>query len=121
MLAAHLFVTAVGMAFFVGIVWSASWIANRWLHRIAAFGIGALASIWLAQNIVRGIFHCLHAPRYVPPAPGEGGEGQMIFNCDSAGGVIDRVYLYVIGPLALITLILISVRFLRAKPVVNAP
>lgn len=101
------------MLVFVALLWGLMWAADRWLHRFAAIAIGASAIGWLSQNIVRGIAHCNAPPEFIPSLPGEGGEGRMVFNCDSAGGAIDRIYLYILGPacIALIGYLVIRIGF----------
>ena len=58
--------------------------------------------MYLFQSMVRGMIFCAREPAYIPPSDGDrilGRDGQMIHNCDSAGGVLDYLYLYFLAPL----------------------
>jgi hypothetical protein len=104
----------------VALIWGIMWAADRWLHLYAAMGVGIDAILYLVQNIARGIAYCNEDPVYVPPSPSEGGEGQIIANCDSAGGIVDRVYLYMVGPAAVLCLGVIMVRIWRRSRALSA-
>lgn len=111
MLGAMLIAMVVAMALFVGLVYAAMWVSRRWLTAWVSVGIAGLAATYLGQSIIRGVIHCSQPPTFIPPAPGSDGEGQMLFNCDSAGGLLDRIYIYVLGPMALLAVLWLALRF----------
>ncbi|WP_255328764.1 hypothetical protein [Paracoccus albicereus] len=89
---------AVMLSLILGFVWGMMWASRRWLHVNVALFIGFGTSLYFLQSILRGMVFCAKAPVFAPPEPGSGGEGQMIFNCDGAGGMLDRLYIYLLGP-----------------------
>lgn len=111
MLGAMLIAMVVAMALFVGLVWAAMSASRRWLTPWVSVGIAGLAATYLGQSIIRGVIHCSQPPLFMPPAPGSDGEGRMLFNCDSAGGLVDRAYIYVLGPMALLAVLWLAWRF----------
>ena len=101
-----------------GLIWSVMWGARRWVHAYLSLAIGVAAIVYFAQNIIRGMLFCAQKPRFVPPTPEEaalGNDGRMVFNCDSAGGVLDRVYLYILGPAFIVALCVVTFRFARRE------
>lgn len=111
MLGAVLISMVVMLALVVSVVWALMWASRRWLSAWASIGIGGLAVVYFVQSLVRGIIHCSQPPRFIPPEPGSGGEGRMEFNCDSAGGMLDRLYLYALGPATVAMLLWLCWRF----------
>jgi hypothetical protein len=94
-------------AVFVAIIGALMFVINRWLSAWAAVFVGAATFAYIAHNMVTGIIYCAAEPVYIPPSEVEaaaGSEGSMRFNCDSAGGVIEYLYLYFIAPLILVAL-----------------
>jgi hypothetical protein len=72
--------------------------ARRWLSAWVAIVIGAVTALFFVQHIVRGLIYCSQPSVFIQPPPGSDSEGRMIHFCDSAGGLPDRIYLYVLGP-----------------------
>ena len=62
------------------------WLAARLVHPMLAAVLGGAMIAWLAYATFNGFRTCAAPPVYVPPAPGDLGDGAMIFACDSAGG-----------------------------------
>ncbi|ODM48509.1 hypothetical protein CDZ96_07250 [Mameliella alba] len=111
MLGAMLISLVVTLALYVGLAWALMWASRRWLHVWVSIGLAVLAAGSLVQNIISGLIHCSQPPTFVPPELGSGGEGQMVFNCDAPGGMIDRFYLYFLGPVAVAAIIWLAWRF----------
>ncbi|MCH2165697.1 MAG: hypothetical protein MK098_13735 [Marinovum sp.] len=106
---------------FLAVLYGAMWASSKYLHSWAGPAIGAIAFLYLLQNMVSGILYCAQDPIIVPPTPEEtaaGSEGKMIANCDGGGGAIDRLYLYIIAPLLLLAIGWLVLRFSKkAVPV----
>jgi hypothetical protein len=104
------------VAAFVALVVALLWNSERWLGRRPALALQSTVFIYFAYTIAAGIVHCAAEPVYIAPTEAEaaaGSDGKMRFNCDSAGGVYDRLYLYFIGPLMLVALGTMVVRTWR--------
>lgn len=104
------------MLLFFSAIWLVSRLMNRVLGAWAAITVCAIPLVYLVQSVVRGMIHCAQDPTWIPPteeAALAGSEGTMVFNCDSAGGMVDYFYLYVIAPLTLVSLGFLSLRYWR--------
>ena len=75
--------------------------ARRWIGRWAAIGLGLVVIGYFGHGLVSGIAHCGADPTFVPQTGAGGGEDAVLFNCDGPGGVIDRLYLYLVAPVIL--------------------
>jgi hypothetical protein len=109
-------------AFFVILVWGILYLASLYLHRFLAVVIGGIVILYLLQNMVRGILYCAEEPQFIPPsedAAAQGGLGQMLHNCDGPGGAMEYMYLYVLAPLMIVTIGLLTVRYGRETGVVK--
>jgi hypothetical protein len=103
----------VAGAIFLGIVAILMWAADRWLGKWVATLTGGAAVAYIGYSIVSGMIYCAAEPVYIPPTDAEaaaGIEGAMHFNCDSAGGVFDRLYLYFVAPMVMIALVFMTWR-----------
>jgi len=105
LLAAYVVTLPVFMGLTVLAVWALMWVARRWLHIWVALAIGGAAVVYFVQNIIRGIIFCSQPGTFIEPEPGSGGDGTVVFNCDAAGGAIDRYYLYFVGPIGTAALV----------------
>lgn len=111
MLGAYLFAMIAAMACAIALVWLLMWAIRRWVHIYASILVGVLVVGFLIQTIVRGVIHCSQPGEWSPPSPEEGDEGAMLHNCDAAGGVLDRIYLGLAGPLAVAAMLLFVWRY----------
>ena len=94
-------------AIFIGVVAALMWATARWIGRWLAMVVGGIAFVYISYTITDGVIYCAADPVYIPPTNAEaaaGSEGAMRFNCDSAGGVLDRLYLHFAAPLLLLLL-----------------
>ena len=110
-----------GTLFFFAVLYGAMWASSKYLHAWAGPAIGAATFVYFLQNMVAGILHCAQEPIILPPTPGEaavGSEGTLVATCDSAGGALDRLYLYAVAPLLLLAIGWLILRFSKkAMPV----
>jgi hypothetical protein len=113
MLGAMLISLIVMMVLAFAIVWLAMWALRRWVHVYASIALGLLATAYFVQNIIRGHIHCAQPGEWIPPEPGSGGEGMQLHNCDAPFGAIDRLYLYYLGPVLVIGLCGLVLKFWR--------
>lgn len=117
-----LVILAVQSAIYVLFVYGLMYLANRFLHRVIAISIGLGATLLVLYAIVDQAIACNAEPEYIPPAPGEDGEGMMIFACDSVGGAIAYSFIYLIGPITVALCSLVTWRFwMKTKPLKIAP
>ena len=100
----------------VALVCCLMWVARRWVNDYVAVCIGMVAVVWFVQNLIRGIVFCGKS-EFIPPEPGSGGDGKVVFNCDGPGGVLDNLYLYYVGPTMVVVVIWFTWRF--AQPLMT--
>ena len=104
--------TALVSAAFALFVWGMMALAARWMSRWVSLIIGGAVIVYLSQNMVRGMMYCAVDPTYVPPDKFDtGSDGTMIFNCDSAGGLLDYSYLYLVAPITIAALCFLVWRY----------
>jgi hypothetical protein len=99
-------IVLITFAFFgalLGLSYLVLFLLNRFIHRYAAIAAGTAWIAYLGYSTISGLVYCSAEPVYVPPRLGELGDGQMISNCDSAGGAITRmVYFLTIPTIAIL-------------------
>ncbi len=94
-------------AIFIAVVAALMWATSRWIGKWLAMVVGGIAFVYIGYTIIDGMIYCAADPVYIPPTAAEaaaGSESAMRFNCDNAGGVLDRLYLYFAAPLLMLLL-----------------
>lgn len=108
-----LLITLMAMLAVLAVMPLVYWAMGRWLGNWGRVVTGFVLLGYMVFEWVRLRNFCAAPPRWVAPTPeaeAAGSDGGMIFNCDSAGGVADDMYLYLFGPFLIF---LFSLLFLR--------
>ena len=79
-----------------------AWILNRCIVSKAAIAVVMMACAYAVWEALSTLDACNAEPTWVAPAPGDGGDGMMIFPCDGPGGVAAYVFAYFAVPLFLL-------------------
>lgn len=98
----------------VSLVWGLLFLVSRYLHPLLALACGGLVIVYVLQGMVRGMIFCAEEPLYIPPSETEaaaGAMGRMIHNCDGPGGMLDYMYLYVVAPLMIVAVGVLTWRY----------
>ena len=111
---AILLIVLISAAIVLGVIYLILWLLNRYVHRYASVGAGVLLIFYLVYSELYNFNYCNTEPRYVPPAPGEIGDGRMIFNCDSASGALDRLDLWA-TPIIILLIVLFLSQIIRRQ------
>lgn len=90
--------------------------AQKFFNRLAAMAVGIASASTLIWGITSVRDHCSGEPNYIPPKPGEGGEGLVIFPCDAPLGTIINIFTDVTGPITALCSLALSVYFGFRKP-----
>lgn len=85
----------------------------RWVHLLAAVFVGAITASYALFLIIRGWLICSADPVYHPPRSDEFGEGRMEFACDSAGGIVDYLFIGLLAPMVSVLFTVLSIRYFR--------
>lgn len=106
-------ITAAVMVGFVVLVVGLLWLLRRFVSVWAAIVVGSVCVTYLVFSAVHMLWICNQPPTYIPPPPGDTGEGKMIFACDGPFGIIEHMYAYLLAPASAVVLGWIVMRDFR--------
>lgn len=90
------------VAIYVVLTWGLMSLAHRFLHRWAGLVIGILAVALLVFWTVHALIICSAEPVFLPPEPGQAGEGLALHPCDGPGGMMIYGFIFFVAPLCLL-------------------
>lgn len=119
MLASMLIGTFLSLLIFVLLVWGLVYILRRWVHVLTAKLFGYGAATYIAYTVVRGWIICSREPEFIAAPRGTNGDGRFEHACDSAGGIIDYLYIGFIGPITVFLLLVVTFRTTKAQRILT--
>ena len=96
-------------------------LSARWFDPRIGLAFGTAFSVFVGRLVVSHGQYCAEPPEIILPGPGEEGEGLARFNCDAPWGIVDRAFIYLVGPIWLVASVVATIVAWRNSSRVAAP